>query len=362
MIKVATIIWQDGIGGAERVVRDIASEIDREKIDMRFYYLSGQAGQFSKEIAAMGFSVKYIEWQNGFSVTGRIRLIKALRHFNPMIVHEHIVPPFTRPLIKLLCRCPILHTEHGDAMRHAAGQDRWRRLLIRFDLLFCDRILANSNASRDAVQLAYQFSESKTQVLYPGIDLKRFQPNSNPNKKEKNRRIGFVGRLLNKHKGTDYLPRIARELLDRGINDVEFIVVGDGPDRLATEILCERLNVLHLFTFLGWRSDVQSIITSFDVLLVPSRFEAFGLSALEALAMGVKVVGFDVGGLRETVGENSETILVPSGNIDAMVDAVVSILEMPSERPNNSRDYVAKHFSKSRMASDLQQVYSEYAG
>ena len=62
------------------------------------------------------------------------------------------------------------------------------------------------------------------------------------------------------------------------------------------------------------------------------------------------------------VGKSNDAILVPSGNIDAMADAVVAILDMPSERPNSSQDYVAKYFSNSRMASDLQQVYSEYAG
>jgi len=360
-IKVATLIWRDGIGGAERVVRDIAAGLDRENTDMRFYYLSGQAGIFSQEITEKGYQVEFLHWESGFSLTGRLRLIRALRRFGPMIVHDHLVPPFTRPLIKLTCGNPfLLHTEHGEAMRHAAGQDGWRRWIILFDLLFCDRVLANSAASREAVQLTYKFPESKIQVLYPGIDLDRFQLKANLNSKETNRRIGFVGRLLNKHKGADYLPHIARELLKRGIDDVELVIVGDGPDRLDLEMLCERLSVSHLFIFMGWRSDVQSIISSFDMLIVPSRFEAFGLSALEALAMGVKVVGFDVGGLREAVGDNSEAILVTPGDVDAMVKAIVSILDMPREQSRGGRDYVIKNFSNKRMASELQRVYQEY--
>ena len=360
-IKVATLIWQDGIGGAERVVRDIASGLDREKIDMRFFYLSGQAKSFSQEIEGMGFIVEYLQWQNGFSLSGRLRLIRALRRFDPIIVHDHIIPPLTRTFIKLTCGNPtFLHTEHGEAMRHAAGHGALHRLLIRFDLLYCDRVLANSSASREATQLAYKFPESKIQVLYPGIDLNSFELSTTPIKKGINRRIGFVGRLSNAQKGADYLPRIARLLLDKGIDNVEFVIVGDGPDRIATETLCERLNVSHLFTFLGWRLNIQSIITSFDVLVVPSRFEAFGLSALEALAMGVNVVGFDVGGLREVIGDSSEAILVTPGDIYAMTKAVISTLDRSQEYPQYGRNYVREHFSNKRMVAELQHVYQEY--
>jgi glycosyltransferase involved in cell wall biosynthesis len=360
-VRVATLIWRDGYGGAERSVRDLAAALDRDQFDMRCYFLAGPRGSFAEEIADLGNVVENLHWRNGFSLAGRWRLLQALHLFDPMIVHDHNIPLLTRPLVKLACRCPVLHTEHGVAMRHAAGQDSWRRLIARFDLRFCDRVLANSYASQEAVRRAYQLSESKIQVLYLGIDLQRFASVGNLATGRRRLRIGFVGRLLNMHKGTDYLPRVARLLSDMGYHDTEFVVVGDGPDRLAVESLCRQMKVTHLFRFLGFRSDVQSLLSTFDVMLVPSRFESFGLSALEALAMGVRVVGFDVGGLSEAVGECDAAYLVSPGDVEAMAQAIADILDLPHIRSRSSRTYVEARFSSQRMASDVQQVYREYA-
>lgn len=354
------LVWRDGYGGAERSVRDLAAALDRDQFDTRFYFLAEPRGQFAEEIADLGYVVENLHWGNGFSLAGRWRLLRALLRFDPMIIHDHLIPPLTRPLVKLACRCPVLHTEHGEAMRHAAGQGGWRRLATRFDLHFCDRVLANSYASREAVRRAYQFAESRVQVLYLGIDLRRFMPVSDLMVNETGHRIGFVGRISNDHKGTDYLPRVARVLLDLGCQDIEFVVVGDGPDRSAVEFLCEQMRVSHLFTFLGFRSDVPSLVNTFDVLLMPSRFEPFGLSALEALAIGVRVVGFDVGGLREAVGECDAALLVPPGDVEAMAQAVAYILNLPQIRSQSSRAYVEARFSNQRMALDLQQVYREH--
>ncbi len=359
-IKVATLIWKDGYGGAERSIRNIAAALDPDQVDMRFYYLSGPRGLFSEEIVDMGYEVVNLYWANGFSIAGRWRLLKLLHQFDPLIVHDHIIPPLTRPVIKLACRCPILHTEHGEAMRHQAGQNSWRRLIARFDLLFCDAVLANSRASQVAVRQAYSYPESRIRVRYPGIDLQQFISTKDLNVSNARKRIGYVGRILNKHKGTDYLPRVARALLDLGHTNIEFVLAGDGPDRQEVESLCELLNVSHLFTFLGFCSDVSSVMDTFDVLLVPSRYESFGRSALEALAMGVRVVGFDEGGLDEAVGECDGAQLVPAGDVNAMARAVASILDLPQTRSRSSRAYVDEKFSLKRMASDLHQDYREY--
>ena len=167
-VRVAMIIRCDGLGGAERSVRDLAAALDREQFDVRFYYLLSPPGPFAKEIASLGYRVENLHWRNGFSLAGRWRLLRALRRFHPMIIHDHIIPPFTRPLVKLACRRPVLHTEHGVAMRHAAGRERWRRLVVRFDLCFCNRVLANSLATREAVLQAFAFPSPEPKCCTQG--------------------------------------------------------------------------------------------------------------------------------------------------------------------------------------------------
>ena len=357
-IRVATIIWKDGFGGAERSLYDLAAALDRSRVDMRFYFLSGVPGYFAEQIGKLGYKTVFLNWRNGLSIAGRWRLIKALRLYNPDVVHDHIMSPLTRSVVKLAMHRPIITTEHGNAMGHIRRHRvLWRYILERFDLLFCDQILANSYASLDAVHQAYKFPIAKIKVLYLGINLQQFKLKLTHSSTMVTRRIGYVGRISNSHKGVDFIPHVARGLLDRGVQDIEFIIIGDGPDRKKVETLCCKLGVSHLFSFIGFRQDIETILPTLDVLLMPSRFEPFGLSALEALAVGVPVVGFDVDGLNEAVGNCQNSILVPLGDVNAIVGAVVFFLNSSESYSVAGRRYVEKHFSNQRMALDMQHIY-----
>ena len=215
-IRVATIIWKDGFGGAERSLYDLAAGLDRSSVDMRFYFLSGVPGYFAEQIGKLGYKTVFLNWRNGLSIAGRWRLIKALRLYNPDVVHDHIVPPLTRPVVKLGIGCPIVYTEHGTAIQRVQGEGKWwRKLLEYFDFLFCDLILANSKASYKALRRVHKIVPEKIKVVYLGINLAILRPEKAEVNSIKSFRIGYVGRINNKHKGVDCLPSLAKELLKK---------------------------------------------------------------------------------------------------------------------------------------------------
>lgn len=360
-IRIATLMWRDGYGGAERSLLDLAYAIDQSRFEMRFFFLSGEEGPFSKQIISLGFKVIYLKWSGGFSLRGRLRLIRELRKFDPMIIHDHILPPLIRPIVKCIFRCPILSTEHGRALiRSKSSSEGWRCIVERFDLLFCDQVLANSYASLEAAHQVYKIPVSKIKVLYLGINLQQFKPKLKDSSSMVTRRIGYVGRIFNAHKGVDFIPYVARCLLDKGVQDIEVIIVGDGPDRKKVETLCSKLGVSHLFSFLGFCQNIESMLHTFDALLMPSRYEPFGLSALEALAAGVPVVGFDVDGLNEAVDNCQNAILVPLNDVNAMVEAIIIFLNSFENHSVAGRRYVEENYSNQRMALDLQHIYESW--
>jgi L-malate glycosyltransferase len=104
------------------------------------------------------------------------------------------------------------------------------------------------------------------------------------------------------------------------------IMVGDGPDRGAAEAEARRLGLHDKVFFLGKIDAVAPLLAGADLFLLPSNSESFGLSALEALACGVPVIGADVGGLPELVRPGETGELCPVGDIDAMSDAAIRIL------------------------------------
>jgi N-acetyl-alpha-D-glucosaminyl L-malate synthase BshA len=104
------------------------------------------------------------------------------------------------------------------------------------------------------------------------------------------------------------------------------IMVGDGPDRIDAEAEARELGLHEKVFFLGKIDAVAPLLAGADLFLLPSAGESFGLSALEALACGVPVIGTDVGGLPEVVRNGETGYLCPVGDVDAMSRAALEIL------------------------------------
>jgi N-acetyl-alpha-D-glucosaminyl L-malate synthase BshA len=104
------------------------------------------------------------------------------------------------------------------------------------------------------------------------------------------------------------------------------VMVGDGPDRIVAEAEAERLGLQDEVHFLGKIDAVAPLLAGADLFLLPSDRESFGLSALEALASGVPVIGTRAGGLPEVVRHGETGVLCEVGDTDGMADAAVRIL------------------------------------
>jgi glycosyltransferase involved in cell wall biosynthesis len=356
-LRIASIIWRDAIGGAERSLTDLAAALDRRKFDMIFYYLSGEPGYFANQIKQLGFNVEFLKWDNGRDISGRINLIKRLKQYSPHVIHDHILPPLTRPLIKMFLRCPIINTEHGKALQRSLGiGKKWRNKLEKFDFLFCDYIAANSMASAEALKAAFHLSGSKIGVVHLGINLKQFKPVFKKQPLKHLLRIGYVGRI-NKLKGVDYLPFVARNLIDQHNIRFKIFIAGDGPERKNIEQLCKNMGVDEYFSFLGWLKDVNNFLEKIDILLVPSRFESLGLTTIEALAMNVPVVAFDIQGLKEILSDCLSGKLIKFGDTKSMAEAVNSFYKNHVNISIDGRKFVEERFSNNRMAREYESIY-----
>jgi len=104
------------------------------------------------------------------------------------------------------------------------------------------------------------------------------------------------------------------------------VMVGDGPDRVHAEAEARELGVEHRVFFLGKIETVAPLLSAADLFLIPSQSESFGLSALEALASGVPVIGTDAGGLPEVVRAGETGALCAVGDVEGMAVAAIEIM------------------------------------
>jgi glycosyltransferase involved in cell wall biosynthesis len=135
--------------------------------------------------------------------------------------------------------------------------------------------------------------------------------------------FGFAGRLV-ALKAVDVLLQAfasARAALPPGSC---VVIAGDGPERARLEEQAMQLGLQSHTHFLGFQAKPWEVYPGFDTLLLPSRVEACGTTALEAMACGCEVIASEVGGIPEIVAGGELATLVAPGSVGELSAAMVS--------------------------------------
>ena len=119
------------------------------------------------------------------------------------------------------------------------------------------------------------------------------------------------------------------EIFDRIQKEVpsKLIVVGEGPEKLSAESLCEEKGIFDKVMFVGNSNEVDKILCFSDLFLLPSEKESFGLAALEAMVCGAPVISSNTGGLPEVNIQGVSGFLSDVGDVEEMAKNAISILK-----------------------------------
>lgn len=155
----------------------------------------------------------------------------------------------------------------------------------------------------------------------------------------------------------DALARIREQLPAR------MLLVGDGPERVRTEAQARELGLCGAVRFLGARPDFHSILRQADLFLIASQDESFCLAALEALASGVPVVGYRVGGLPELVTGEVGALAKPF-DPDALAEAALAILRSPRrhEMGERARERAENDYQRGPALDRYEALFSRLGG
>jgi len=139
--------------------------------------------------------------------------------------------------------------------------------------------------------------------------------------------IAAAGQLIPR-KGHRYLLQAVADLKDR-YSQLRLVVFGDGYLNNQLRAQSTSLGLGDVVQFAGFRDDLDSFFGCFDVFAHPALAEGLGVSALKAAAAAVPVVGFAAGGMVEAVSHETTGLLVPSGDSDALADAIRQFIDDP---------------------------------
>jgi glycosyltransferase involved in cell wall biosynthesis len=282
-------------------------------------------------------------------ILAHIRAVRALR---PEVFHANLATTFACQygiLAGLLARVPVVAVEKSPIPGTSPLQLRFKRLLSR---RLAAHVSVGERSARE-VEAVVGLPAGRVRTIYNGaVDRGRREPGETSTRLV----VGALGRL-SPEKGFDVLVR-ALALLP----EAHAIVLGDGPERPALEALARELGVADRLELAGWDDDAQLRLPSFDVLVLPSRFEAFPAAVVEAMLAGLPVVATDVGSVAEAIVDGETGLVVAPDDPGALAAALGRVLADPALRASfgaAGRARAQALFSAAAMARAFEALYEE---
>ncbi len=253
-------------------------------------------------------------------------------------------------------RAPIVQMFHtlgamkNRVARTASETETDARILSECNLMqSVARVVASTPRDREQMLDLCHAPAKRIVIIPPGVDTNLFHPIPNARARESigsydDKTVLFVGRI-DPVKGLDTWFRAMKLVVDDDPTLRKRMCVcligGDLDDDLdpdselaRLQTLKQELGIADIVTFLGGRAQASLpfYYSAADAVVMPSRYESFGLAALEAMACGTPVVASDVGGLSYLVRDGETGFLVPEGNAELFAEKISLLLHNPKLR------------------------------
>ncbi|GAB6099423.1 glycosyltransferase family 4 protein [Halanaerocella petrolearia] len=268
-----------------------------------------------EKFSELDVKIEELPLRNVLDLSSITRLVKIITENQVDIIHVHRGKGYWLGITsaKLARRGKVVATRH--ILKPLGKGYVYSRLYENVS-----RFIAVSNEVKNILVQENKIADEKIDVVYNGVDIKEFSSDvANHSLKQefeiKNNElvVGAVGRL-GATKNQELLVKVAAKLKDKV--DVKYLIVGEDSSpnqnyKNKLEKLIKEFKLEDKVILTGFREDIPQLMSIFDILVVPSQEESFGIVAIEAMAMKKPVVASSVGGLKEIIQDNKTGFLVP---------------------------------------------------
>lgn len=329
-MNIVHVVESLEIGGLEHVVLALAKAQQQRGHAVRIVCL-WRLGPLAQQAVDAGIEVACVDKRAGLDVRALLRLRSALREAGAEVLHSHnpMAHYYAVAASRYLRLGCVINTRHG--MGRDGSQSRTERL-YRWALRASDFAVSVCEAAQRRFVARGSIPAAKAVVVRNGIDLSRFIVRNASAAAQLKATLalphdavlfGTVGRL-NEAKQHGLLLRAFARLRESGTR-AALVIVGDGELRGALESERDLLGLQDSVRLVGARSDVPDLLAALDVFVLSSRTEGYSLALVEASAAGLPIIATDVGGNAEIVRHDVSGIVVPSGDLDGLKQAMASL-------------------------------------
>lgn len=366
-VRLAYFIDHLKVGGAQRHLIEVLRRLDRKRFSPQVWTLRGE-GELIQEAVQLDVPVRSFglgaRLQDPHAILLFRRAVQQLRQERVQIVHTYLsFANIVGALTAAFARVPILLISKRSLDHYGKKLEAWSHWAVN---RFADRVVVNADAVKEFVIKTEGCPADKIIVIPNGIN-DEFVANGARDRERaalglgpRDRVVGTLGRLAWK-KGQEYFLSAAATILKEEPK-VTFVLVGDGPLRAQLEEQARALGINAQVKFLGQRLDSQTVISLFDIFVLPSVIEGMPNALLEAMALEKPVVVTNAGGNAEVVQDGVTGFVVPTRQPAEMAQRILQLLRheaLAQDFAAAARRFVRQRYSFHRTLQAMETLYND---
>lgn len=343
------------LGGTEKVILQLC-EIMKDRVNKIIVCSSG--GVNVEKLIKMGikhYTIPDIEKKNMKTIIQVFSIVlKILKEENINIIHtHHRMAAFYTRIFSFMKNFIFINNVHNTFYD--------KKFLTKFSIGKANNIAVGEKVKENICNF-YGISKNNIKVIYNAVEP--FEDDIKPLKiLEKCRDEGYflVGNIgrLSKQKGMEYFIEAAKLVLEKN-NKVKFFIVGDGKDKNKIKKFISDLNLENDVILLGYRNDIQNLMSQLDLIVLSSLWEGFPLTPIEAFSVKKTVIATKVDGSVEIVNDGINGFLVESKNSLEIAEKIISLLENSDLKLEFEKNAIKTYNDKFSFNNYSQKIYEYY--
>lgn len=369
-------------GGVDRYIRMLFKYMDHDKFE-NILVCSHDFKREDYNGLADGFEHVDMQREIGKSDLAAIKEVrKFIGKYKPDIVYGHsskagAIARMANIGMKSADgeRIKCIYNPHGWAfnMKCSRKKQMLYTAIEKIAAPFCDKIVCISEAEKKSALDRKICGEEKLQVILNGVDIEEYEQREAAGLTEVSREslgipgdafiVGMVGRIT-KQKAPDVFIKAAK-LIKKKIPEAYFIIVGDGTYQNRVKEYAAKHGLADSLLITGWVENASDYIDLFDVALLLSRWEGFGLAIPEYMLAGKPVVATRVDAIPSIIEDGKNGFLVDAEDAAGACDAVMRLYEDSGLRfnvINRGKITVHERYDAKRVSKEHQTVFDALYG
>jgi glycosyltransferase involved in cell wall biosynthesis len=371
-IRVMQVIARMNVGGPAVLVADLMRNLNSAEFQSVLVtgFCDENESDYLDQVAVDIQAIKIPGFGRSISVTKDLKafflLVKEIRKFRPDVIHTHTAKAGVLGRLAAIVALPKakrVHTYHGHLLHGYFNPMKVKLIILLEKILgfFTYKIIAIGNVVKNDLLNAGIGNEQKFKVIYPGLQDLILHSKSDARRilglDDTKTYLVFVGRLT-QIKRPDRLIELAR-FLKQNNPEVHLLIAGAGEllEKLHSESESESLPI----TFLGWRNDIDVILSASNIAILCSDNEGIPLTLIQASQVGLPIVSTNVGSVSDIVVDGLTGLLteVSTKGLIQGVSVLLADTDLGIALGKSGQARAKDLFSSVTMVSQHRQMYSQ---